>query len=153
MTTSTPSLPEVMDHVRNRGYMSGVDRDQLRIKATGEVFTPTPLVQEILDNMDPVIFTDVTKTVIDPCCGDGQFLGEVLIRKLENGHPFEQALQSIYGVDLMQDNVDLCRERLLCGREDLRHIVEKNIVCHDALTYNYTFGESETFGNNLFTVA
>jgi hypothetical protein len=53
----------------------------------------------------------------------------------------------------MQDNVDLCRERLLCGREDLRHIVEKNIVCHDALTYNYTFGEQETFGNNLFTVA
>jgi len=39
----------------------------------------------------------------------------------------------------MQDNVDLCRERLLCGREDLRHIVEQNIQCKDALKYGYKF--------------
>jgi type I restriction-modification system DNA methylase subunit len=146
-------LNQIVDHIRNRTYMSGVERDHARVKATGEVFTPTPLVQEILDRLDPSLFQDPTKTFLDPSCGDGQFLGEVLIRKIENGHTFEQALETIYGVDLMQDNVDLCRERLLCSREDLRHIVEKNIVCHDALTYNYTFGEQETFGNNLFTVA
>jgi type I restriction-modification system DNA methylase subunit len=133
--------------------MSGVARDQLRVKATGEVFTPTELVQEILDQIPTDQWQDPVKTFLDNSCGDGQFLGEVLIRKMENGHTFEQALSTIYGVDLMQDNVDLCRERLLCGREDLRHIVEKNIVCHDALSYNYTFGELETFGNNLFTVA
>jgi type I restriction-modification system DNA methylase subunit len=146
-------LNQIVDHIRNRTYMSGVERDRARVKATGEVFTPTPLVQEILDHLDPKLFQDPSKTFLDPTCGDGQFLGEVLIRKIENGSTFEQALTTIYGVDLMQDNVDLCRERLLCGREDLRHIVEKNIVCHDALTYNYTFGELETFGNNLFTVA
>lgn len=145
-------LPEIIDHIRNRSYMSGVDRDRARVKATGEVFTPTPLVQEILDRLDPTLFQDSAKTFLDPSCGDGQFLGEVLIRKLENGSTFEQALSTIYGVDLMQDNVDLCRERLLCGREDLRHIVEKNIVCADALEYNYTFGEQETFGNGLFLV-
>lgn len=147
------TLNQIVDHIRNRTYMSGVDRDRARIKATGEVFTPTPLVQEVLDRLDPSLFQDPTKTFLDPTCGDGQFLGEVLIRKMENGSTFEQALATIYGVDMMQDNVDLCRERLLCGREDLRHIVEKNIVCADALTYNYTFGEQETFGNNLFTVA
>jgi type I restriction-modification system DNA methylase subunit len=146
-------LNQIVDHIRHRTYMSGVERDRARVKATGEVFTPTPLVQEILDHLDPSLFQDPTKTFLDPTCGDGQFLGEVLIRKIENGSTFEQALTTIYGVDLMQDNVDLCRERLLCGREDLRHIVEKNIVCHDALTYNYTFGEPETFGNGLFTVA
>ena len=58
---------------------------------------------------------------------------------MENGSTFEQALSTVYGVDLMQDNVDLCRERLLCGQEHLRHIVERNIVCHDALTYDYSF--------------
>ena len=151
--TRSPTLNQIVDHIRNRTYMSGVERDRARVKATGEVFTPTPLVQEILDHLDPKLFQDPSKTFLDPTCGDGQFLGEVLIRKLENGSTFEQALATIYGVDLMQDNVDLCRERLLCGREDLRHIVEKNIVCHDALTYNYTFGEPELFGNNLFTVA
>jgi hypothetical protein len=55
----------------------------------------------------------------------------------------------------MEDNVQECRERLLCGREDLRHIVEKNIVCHDALTYDYSFNgtnksKQELVLENLF---
>lgn len=119
--------------------MGGVERDRLRVKATGEVFTPTPLVQEILDKLPLDKFTDPSKTFLDNSCGDGQFLGEVLIRKMENGSTFEEALSTIYGVDLMIDNVDLCRERLLCGQEDLRHIVEKNIQCRDALKFGYNF--------------
>jgi type I restriction-modification system DNA methylase subunit len=123
--------------------MSGVQRTQARIKATGEVFTPTSLVDEVLNKLPIDQFTDPTKTFLDNSCGDGQFLGEVLIRKMENGSTFEQALQTIYGVDLMQDNVDLCRERLLCGRTDLAHIVKRNIVCHDALTYDYSFNGTD----------
>jgi type I restriction-modification system DNA methylase subunit len=143
-------LDTYIKHLRDREYMSGTDRDKVRVKATGEVFTPTPLVQEILDQLDPALFADPTKTFIDPSCGDGQFLSEVLIRKLENGHSLEQALSTIYGVDLMADNVRLTQDRLLCGHEELRHIVEKNIVNHDALTYDYSFGEAVSFGNGLF---
>ena len=144
-------LKQIAEHIRNRSYMSGVEREQARIKATGEVFTPTELVQQVLNNLPQDVFSNPTKTFLDPSCGDGQFLSEVLIRKIENGSTFEQALSTIYGVDLMQDNVELCRERLLCGHEDLRHIVERNIVCADGLEYNYTFGKPETFGpNNLF---
>ena len=146
------SLEDIKSHIRNRDYMSGIERDQLRVKATSEVFTPTDLVQCTLDRLPPDIFTDPSKTFLDNSCGDGQFLGEVLIRKLENGIDFETALSTIYGVDLMPDNVKLCQDRLLCGQEHLRHIVEKNIVCADALTYNYCFGEPETFGNGLFEV-
>jgi type I restriction-modification system DNA methylase subunit len=142
-------LSEVIDHIRNRTYMSGVARDQLRVKATGEVFTPTELVQEILDQIPTDQWQDPVKTFLDNSCGDGQFLGEVLIRKMENGHTFEQALSTVYGVDLMQDNVDLCRERLLCGREDLRHIVQRNIVCHDALTYDYSFNGTDMNQDDL----
>ena len=132
-------ISDVIDHIRNRTYMSGVERDQARVKATGEVFTPIPLVQEMLDQLPSEVFTDPTKTFLDNSCGDGQFLGEVLIRKMENGSTFEQALATIYGVDLMQDNVDLCRERLLCGREDLKHIVEQNIYQANALKFSYKF--------------
>ncbi len=134
-----PTLSEVISHIRDRTYMGGVERDQLRVKATGEVFTPTPLVQEMLDQIPIEQFTDTTKTFLDNSCGDGQFLGEVLIRKMENGSTFEQALSTVYGVDLMIDNVDLCRERLLCGREDLRHIVEQNIYQADGLKFSYNF--------------
>jgi type I restriction-modification system DNA methylase subunit len=124
--------------------MSGVQRTQARVKATGEVFTPTELVREMLEQIPIDQFQDPAKTFLDNSCGDGQFLGEVLIRKMEHGSTFEQALATIYGVDLMQDNVDQCRERLLCGRTDLAHIVNRNIVCHDALTYDYSFN-----GTNL----
>jgi hypothetical protein len=145
-------LHDIIEHVRHRAYMSGVERDRARIKATGEIFTPTELVQTVLDKIPVEVFQDPTKTFIDNSCGDGQFLGEILIRKIESGSTFEQALSTIYGVDLMQDNIDECRARLLCGQQHLRHIVEKNIVCANSLTYNYTFDEPETFGNGLFEI-
>ena len=144
------SLEQIVTHVRHRGYMSGIERDTLRVKATSEVFTPTDEVQTTLNKIPMEKFQDPTKTFLDNSCGDGQFLGEVLIRKMENDSTFEQALQTIYGVDLMPDNVKLCQDRLLCGQEHLRHIVERNIVCADALEYDYSFGESVTFGNGLF---
>jgi len=142
-------LSEVIAHIRDRDYMSGLERDHLRIKATSEVFTPTDLVQNTLDELPQELFTDPTKTFLDPSCGDGQFLGEVLIRKIENGSTFEQALSTVYGVDLMQDNVELCRERLLCGREDLRHIVEQNIICADGLRYHYRFDSSHPYDDEV----
>lgn len=138
-------MNNVSDFLRNREYMSGVERDQLRIKQTAEVFTPTPLVQEMLDKLeesDPTLFSDPTKTFLDNSCGDGQFLSEVVIRKMErSGCSLEQALRTTYGVDLMEDNVDECRKRL-AGPEptpEIIEIVRKNIVCHDALTYDYSF--------------
>lgn len=133
------TLDQVIHHARNREYMSGIERDKARTKSTGEVFTPTALVQEILDQLPAEQFSDPTKTFLDPSCGDGQFLSEVLIRKMKNGSTFEQALSTIYGVDIMPDNVALCRDRLLCGQEHLREIVERNIVCCDALVYDYKF--------------
>ena len=144
-----PSLNNVIDHIRNRTYMSGVERDRSRVKATGEVFTPTSLVNEVLNKLPIDQFSDPTKTFLDNSCGDGQFLGEILIRKMENGSTFEQALSTVYGVDLMQDNVNLCRERLLCGQSHLRHIVERNIVCHDALTYDYSFNGTDLNQDDL----
>lgn len=133
------TLDDAIGHLRNRTYMGGVERDAARIKARSEVFTPTPLVNEMLDRLPQEIWDDPTKTFLDPACGDGQFLSEVLIRKLAAGHDFEQALSTIYGVDIMEDNVGLCRTRLLCGREKLKHIVTRNIVCHDGLAYDYSF--------------
>ena len=146
---SKPTLSEAIDHIRNRTYMGGVERDELRVKATGEVFTPTDLVREMLEKIPQHQFQDPTKTFLDNSCGDGQFLGEVIIRKIENGSTFEQALSTVYGVDLMQDNVDLCRERLLCGQEHLRHIVNTNIVCQNALEYDYSFNGTDKNNDDL----
>jgi len=138
-------MNDYIEHTRNREYMSGVERDKLRVKQTAEVFTPTELVQEILDKLeeqDPTLFTDPNKTFLDNSCGDGQFLSEVVIRKMErSGCSLEQALRTTYGVELMNDNVVECRKRLAGPNTtpEILEIVNKNIVCHDALTYNYSF--------------
>ena len=148
-------IESIRKHIRDREYMSGIERDKTRVKATGEIFTREWLARDSLDKIeqfDPSAFSDPTKTFCDPACGDGNLISEVLIRKLENNIDFEIALSTIYGVDLMPDNVKLCQDRLLCGQEHLRHIVERNIVCANALTYNYCFGEPETFGNGLFEI-
>ncbi len=140
-------LYNYINHVRNREYMSGVERDKLRIKQTAEIFTPTPLVQEMLDELEkenPTLFSDPTKTFLDNSCGDGQFLSEIVIRKMErSGCSLEEALLTVYGVELMEDNVIECRKRLAGPNpsDKTLQIVQKNIVYHDALTYDYLFGE------------
>ena len=140
-------MNEYIEYARNREYMSGVERDKLRIKQTAEVFTPTPLVQKMLDKLeqqDSTLFSDSNKTFLDNSCGDCQFLSEVIIRKMEKSNcTLVQALKTTYGVELMEDNVNECKKRLSGPNPtpEILEIVNKNIVCHDALTYDYKFGE------------
>lgn len=117
--------------------MSGVERSDERIKSTGEIFTPDDAVASIVNSIPAEIIRDPTKTFLDPSCGDGQFLVAVLRAKTQNGSTKEQALRTIFGVDIMSDNVELCRERLLGDNPEFRHIVEKNIVCADFLAHEF----------------
>ena len=113
-----------------------------------EVFTPTPKVLEILENLNSSLWEE-GKTFIDPTCGNGQFLAAVLIIKIELGHP--NPLSTIYGVDIMQDNVDECRQRLIDiagDTPDNWDSVRNNIRCEDGLTYDYSFKKPE---EELFT--
>ena len=145
----TVTLSNYIEHARNREYMSGVERDKLRVKQTAEVFTPTHLVQEMLDrieNNNPLIFSDPEETFLDNSCGDGQFLSEVIIRKMErSGCSLVQALRTTYGVEFMEDNVIECRARLAGPNPtpEILEIVNRNIVHHNALTYHYMFGEEK----------
>jgi SAM-dependent methyltransferase len=104
MGTSTPNRQRVIDH--------------------GEVFTPPGLVNDMLDLVGHEC-ERVDSRFLEPACGNGNFLAEVLRRKLKtvtakNGGDrgrWERdaflAVCSIYGIDLLPDNVAACRERLL----------------------------------------
>lgn len=146
-------IEKIIDHIRNRPYMSGVERSEQRKLEFQEIFTTTELTQLGFDNLHDNYFKDPNQVFVDPCCGDGTLLGEALIRKCQNGIDFETAIRSLRGVDINDSNVDSCRERLLCGREDLRPIVEKYILVGDALSLDLLFGEEKSFGpNDLFTI-
>src|ERR1035437_1746291 len=96
---------------RKEKIMSEVDR-KLRQKQTAEVFTPEALVNQILAKFPETVWGK-EKTFLDQSCGDGSFLVQILRIKLSKGHDSLQSLQSIYGVDIMQDNILECRVRLL----------------------------------------
>jgi hypothetical protein len=111
-------------------------KSKARVKELGEVFTPPELVNEMLDRLPPELWTDPTKTYIDPACGTGNFLVEVVRRKIEAGSTPLQALETTYGIDIMEDNVQECRQRLLeaAGRpEGGEPIINHRIACADAL--------------------
>ena len=109
------------------GYMSGVDRQSERVKATGEVYTPTDLVIEMLQKMDINDFSP-GKTTLDPACGDGQLLVPVKWLKVFHFNMSEEdAVKDLYGVDIMRDNVDLCRMRLGGGNVVMGNTLDPDI--------------------------
>ena len=158
MSTAKITLRKFIAHAIDREYMSGVSREKSRVKATGEVFTPNALVREMLDKIqeqNPDAFKNRQKTFCDPSCGDGQFLAHVVLYKLVAGDlskmkdpdfldkditvDYHTALKTVYGVDLMPDNVKEVKNRLGMGYAGFKKTLAKNIVCADALKYDFSF--------------
>ena len=137
-------------------------KSQARVAEHGEVFTAQREVSAMLDLVKQET-ERIDSRFLEPACGDGNFLAEILRRKLaavkaryrKSPADFEKyavvAATSIYGVDILQDNVDACRARLFdiwdgeyaenckgeCRedcREAVRYILTRNILCGNALT-------------------
>lgn len=109
---SSEMWDKVRDLANQHSYMKGIERTVERVNSTGEVFTPTELIIELISQKDLEGFAP-EKTVLDPACGDGQFLVVALgIKIFHHGMSKEDALKDIYGVDIMRDNVDLAKARL-----------------------------------------
>ena len=98
-----------------------------RVKEFGEVFTPDSIVNDMMDLVDSRLNPEcsdkeyISKIILEPSCGDGQFLVRILYRKLERVQklPAEErqlhlikALRSTIGVDIQNDNVEKTRKRL-----------------------------------------
>ena len=97
-----------------------------RRKETAEIFTPPALVNEMLDKL-PIEVWEENKTFCDPACGNGNMLVEVLKRKLLHKHNSVNALKSIYGTDIMKDNIDECRVRLLKIIKEHRKVTPEHV--------------------------
>ena len=102
----------ITNKINDHAYMSSIDRDKQRIQSNAEIFTPTDLVIEMLNNID-INRLGAGKTILDPACGDGQFLTAIKwVKVYIHQMTEEEALHDIYGIDIMRDNVDLCKKRL-----------------------------------------
>mgnify|MGYP002527022441 FL=1 len=137
-------------------------KSKQRVQERGEVFTNEREVKAMCD-----LVKDETERIesrfLEPACGDGNFLAEIVTRKLavvskrygKSETDWEKysvlAMSSIYGVDIMPDNAQECRARLfkiwekaykrkcktiLCEdcQNAVRFILSRNVLCGDALT-------------------
>lgn len=115
-----------------------------RRKKTAEVFTPEWLAQEMLDKIPDDYWDDPKKTALEPSCGDGVFVLLILKKRLEHGINLLDAVHTLYACDIMEDNIDICRERVrqFCIEHDgdmevLEKIIDHNIFCCDTLNYDF----------------
>jgi hypothetical protein len=142
-----------------------------RVTDHGEVLTGRREVNAVLDLVKSE--TDrIDSRFLEPACGTGNFLAEILERKLrvvetrygKSQLEFERyavlSISSIYGIDVLEDNVQQCRQRLFgifdlnylrlfknksnddC-RESVRYLLERNIIHGDALSLK-TVGDNPT---------
>lgn len=99
-------------------------KSKKRVADHGEVFTAQREVNAMLDLVKQET-ERIDSRFLEPACGTGNFLVEILKRKIavvesrysKNQIEYERysilALSSIYGVDILKDNVQTCRDRLL----------------------------------------
>ena len=118
-------------------------KSKKRVKDFAEVYTPEWLVK------DMVALTDASVpyvTVLEPACGNGNFLAEILRQKLSNCKSLsdvQASVESLFGVDIQEDNIEECRERLHgivvnafpdFDKGMLKEVLGRHILCGNFLT-------------------
>jgi hypothetical protein len=151
------------------GIAEELVRSRKRIADHGEVFTPSWMVDDML-NLVRTESERIDSRFLEPACGSGNFLKVVLRKKLdtvqskygksefERKHQALFALMCIYGIELLNDNIEECRKILLeifagflkIDEEDTWHhaarsVLRANIIQGDALTLRTSDGEHIEF--------
>ena len=119
---------------------------------TQEDFTPPEVIEILFENIPEDLFNDFSKTFCDPCAGVGNILMHVLNKRLEyckTEDDIINALSTLYGVELMEDNVEELRNNLynIIGgvigiiSSDLNtkiiEILNNNFVASDAFEWDF----------------
>lgn len=149
-------------------------KSKQRVADHGEVFTAEREVKAMCDLVSDEC-DRIDSRFLEPACGNGNFLAEIISRKLvtvkrlykSNPYDYERysvlAMTSIYGVDILEDNVEECRERMfgiwdkeykaVCKkavnnetREAVKYVLSKNILCGNALTLMCVDGNGRDTG-------
>ena len=137
-------------------------KSKQRVADHGEVFTPLELVESMLD-----LVKDETERIdsrfLEPACGSGNFLVRILQRKLdavvkrygksdfENRHYSLLAVMSLYGIELLPDNIAECRRNVLEILTDHLKLDDEDTLLNSAsyvLSQNLVHGDARTMKND-----
>ena len=115
-------------------------------KGTQEFFTPYSIVKKMCDKISEEDWSDPNKTFCEPSFGNGQFVIYIIWNRLQHGIDWKTALETCYGVELMQDNVYETHGRIIklfdalgidYDEDEAMDIMLRNLVCHDFFTWDF----------------
>ena len=113
---------------------------------TSEFFTPENLVKKMCDKISDEDWRNPDKTFLEPCFGNGQFVLYIIYKRLHSKIDWKTTLETLYGVELMQDNVDETKERIIdlfnklninYDKDVAYEIMDRNLVCSDFFEWNF----------------
>lgn len=116
------------------------------VGSTQEFFTPYSIVKKMGDKIPESDWSDPIKTFLEPCFGNGQFLLYIIYKRINHNIDWKTTLNTLYGVELMQDNVDEAKERILnlldnleidYDKEEAMKIMNHNLVCSDFFKWDF----------------
>ena len=115
-------------------------------KGTQEFFTPYSIVKRMCDKIPNDDWADPTKTFLESSFGNGQFVVYIVWNRIQHGIDWQIALKTLYGVELMADNVLECHDRVIDLLTKLnidfdeytaRKIMKNNLVCSDFFKWDF----------------
>ena len=115
-------------------------------KKTNEFFTPYSIVKHMCDKIPDSDWSDPTKTFLESSFGSGQFVVYIVWNRIQHGIDWQTALKTLYGVELMADNVLECHDRVIdlltklgieFDERTARKIMKKNLVCSDFFKWDF----------------
>ena len=113
---------------------------------TQEFFSPYSIVKRMADKIPEEDWQNPSKTFLEPCFGNGSFVIYIIWNRLQHGIDWKTALETCYGVELMQDNVDETHGRIIklfdalnieYDKDVAYEIMNKNLVCSDFFKWNF----------------
>ena len=121
----------------NQEVGSSIERSDERIKVTQEVFTPIEICRQMVESLPEERLKNPESTFLDNSAGSGNFM--IALRdKLLEYHDHDHIVNNmLYAVELMEDN-----HAEMCQRLGVS-VDHPHYICHDALTYDYSFGEAQ----------
>ena len=115
--------------------------------STSEFFTPSSLVSKMCDKIPSTDWSNPTKTFLEPCFGNGNFLVEIIRRRIvDYSIDWKIVLNNLYGVELMPDNVQEAKDRIIellkslnidFNEQEARDIMNHNLVCSDFFKWDF----------------
>lgn len=67
----------------------------------------------MLNKIPDEVWVNPKATFLEPSCGDGMFVMQIMYKKILNGHNIEDVILSIHARDIMKDNIEICRIKIL----------------------------------------